>query len=114
MYSTLRGRNLAPCTACATAIQAMGEAWRRVKMGDASVMLAGGAEATVLPIGIGGFCAMRAMSTRNDDPQHASRPFDKERDGFVMGEGASVLVLEEYGHAKARSARIYAELAGYG
>jgi 3-oxoacyl-[acyl-carrier-protein] synthase II len=77
-------------------------------------MLAGGAEATLVPIGIGGFCAMRAMSTRNDDPKHASRPFDKERDGFVMGEGSGVIVLEELQHAKARGARIYAELAGYG
>jgi 3-oxoacyl-[acyl-carrier-protein] synthase II len=80
--------NFATCSACATANHALGEAWRTLKMGDAKVMLAGGAEATILPIGIGGFCAMRAMSTRNDDPQHASRPFDKERDGFVMGEGA--------------------------
>jgi len=114
MYFNLRGPNFATCSACATANHALGEAWRTVKMGDANVMLAGGAEATILPIGIGGFCAMRAMSTRNDDPQHASRPFDKERDGFVMGEGAGVLVLEEYEHARARGARIYAELAGYG
>jgi 3-oxoacyl-[acyl-carrier-protein] synthase II len=83
-------------------------------MGDAKVMLAGGAEATIVPIGIGGFCAMKAMSTRNDDPQHASRPFDKERDGFVMGEGAGVVVLEELEHAKARGAKIYCEMAGYG
>jgi 3-oxoacyl-[acyl-carrier-protein] synthase II len=114
MYFNLRGPNFATCSACATANHALGEAWRTVKMGDAKVMLAGGAEATILPIGIGGFCAMRAMSTRNDDPQHASRPFDKERDGFVMGEGAGILVLEEYQHARARGARIYAELAGYG
>jgi 3-oxoacyl-[acyl-carrier-protein] synthase II len=83
-------------------------------MGDAKVMLAGGAEATIVPIGIGGFCAMKAMSTRNDDPLRASRPFDRERDGFVMGEGAGVLILEELGFAKARGARIYAELVGYG
>jgi len=114
MYFNLRGPNFATCSACATANHAMGEAWRTVKMGDAKVILAGGAEATVLPIGIGGFCAMRAMSTRNDDPQHASRPFDKERDGFVMGEGAGIVVVEEYEHARARGARIYAELAGYG
>jgi 3-oxoacyl-[acyl-carrier-protein] synthase II len=83
-------------------------------MGDARIMLAGGAEATVVPIGIGGFCAMKAMSTRNEDPKRASRPFDKERDGFVMGEGAGVLVLEDLEHAGARGARIYCEMAGYG
>jgi 3-oxoacyl-[acyl-carrier-protein] synthase II len=92
----------------------LGEAWRTIKMGDAKVMFAGGAEATVVAIGIGGFCAMKAMSTRNHDPKHASRPFDKERDGFVMGEGSGVLVLEELEHAKARGARIYCEFAGYG
>jgi 3-oxoacyl-[acyl-carrier-protein] synthase II len=114
MYLNLRGPNFATCSACATANHAIGEAWRTIKMGDANVMFAGGAEATIVPIGIGGFCAMRAMSTRNDDPKRASRPFDKERDGFVMGEGAGVVVLEELEHAKARGARIYAELAGYG
>ena len=114
MYYNLRGPNFATCSACATANHALGEAWRTLKMGDAKVMLAGGAEATVVPIGIGGFCAMRALSTRNADPKHASRPFDKERDGFVMGEGAGVLVLEELEHAKARGARIYAEFVGYG
>ena len=114
MYYNLRGPNFATCSACATANHALGEAWRTIKMGDAQVMFAGGAEATVVAIGIGGFCAMRAMSTRNDDPKHASRPFDKERDGFVMGEGAGVLVLEELEHAKARGARIYCEFAGYG
>jgi len=88
MYKNLRGPNFATVSACATANHAIGEAWRAVKMGDAQVMFAGGAEAAVVPIGIGGFCAMRAMSTRNDDPKHASRPFDKDRDGFVMGEGA--------------------------
>ncbi len=114
MYYNLRGPNFATCSACATANHALGEAWRTIKMGDAKVMLAGGAEATIVPIGIGGFCAMRAMSTRNDDPKRASRPFDRERDGFVMGEGSGVLVLEDLEHAKRRGARIYAELAGYG
>ena len=114
MYFNLRGPNFATCSACATANHAIGEAWRTIKMGDAQVMLAGGAEATVVPIGIGGFCAMKAMSTRNHEPRRASRPFDKERDGFVMGEGSGVLVLEELEYAKARGARIYAELAGYG
>jgi 3-oxoacyl-[acyl-carrier-protein] synthase II len=114
MYFNLRGPNFATCSACATANHAIGEAWRTIKMGDAQVMFAGGSEAAVIPIGIGGFCAMRAMSTRNDDPQHASRPFDKDRDGFVMGEGSGMLVLEELEHAKKRGARIYAEIAGYG
>ena len=114
MFYNLRGPNFATCSACATANHAIGEAWRTIKMGDAIVMLAGGAEATIVPIGIGGFCAMKAMSTRNDDPQKASRPFDKGRDGFVMGEGAGVLMLEDLEHARARGAKIYAELAGYG
>jgi len=114
MYYGLRGPNFATCSACATANHALGEAWRTIKMGDATVMFAGGAEATIVPIGIGGFCAMKAMSTRNDDPKRASRPFDKERDGFVMGEGAGVLVLEDLEHAKKRGARIYCEMAGYG
>ncbi len=114
MYYKLRGPNVATCSACATSTHALGEAWRTIKMGDASVIFAGGAEATVVPLGISGFCAMRALSTRNDDPQHASRPFDKDRDGFVMGEGGAVLVLEELEHAKARGARIYCEIVGYG
>ncbi len=114
MYNNLRGPNFATCSACATANHAIGEAWRTIKMGDAQVMFAGGAEATVVPVGIGGFCAMRAMSTRNDDPKRASRPFDKDRDGFVMGEGAGMLVLEELEHAKKRGAKIYCEIAGYG
>jgi 3-oxoacyl-[acyl-carrier-protein] synthase II len=114
MYYKLRGPNMATCSACATATHAIGEAWRTIKMGDAKVMFAGGTEATIVPIGIGGFCAMRAMSTRNDEPKRASRPFDKDRDGFVMGEGAGVLVLEDLEHAKARGARIYCELVGYG
>src|ERR1043166_829414 len=114
MFYKLRGPNLATCSACATSMHAIGEAWRTIKMGDAQVMFAGGTEATIVPMGIGGFCAMKAMSTRNDDPKRSSRPFDRERDGFVMGEGAGVLVLEELEHAKARGARIYCELAGYG
>jgi 3-oxoacyl-[acyl-carrier-protein] synthase II len=114
IYHRLRGPNLATCSACATATHAVGEAWRTVKMGDAQVMFAGGSEATVVPLGIGGFCAMRAMSTRNQEPQRSSRPFDADRDGFVMGEGAGVVVLEELEHARARGARIYAELLGYG
>jgi len=114
MYYNLRGPNVATCSACATATHALGEAWRTLKMGDAKVMFAGGAEAAVTPVGIGGFSAMKAMSTRNDEPKRASRPFDTERNGFVMGEGAAVLVLEELEHARARGAEIYAELAGYG
>src|ERR1041385_5777759 len=114
MHYKLRGPNVATCSACATANHAIGEAWRTLKMGDAQVMFAGGSEATVTSLGIGGFCAMKAMSTRNDEPKHASRPFDVDRDGFVMGEGAGVLVLEELEHARARGARIYCELLGYG
>jgi 3-oxoacyl-[acyl-carrier-protein] synthase II len=114
IYYRLRGPNFATCSACATSSHAIGEAWRTIKMGDAQVIFAGGAEATIIPIGIGGFCAMKAMSTRNDDPTHASRPFDKERDGFVMGEGAGALVLEELEHAKKRRAKIYCEIVGYG
>ncbi len=114
MYHRLRGPNLATCSACATSSHAIGEAWRTIKMGDAHVMFAGGSEATITPLGIGGFCAMKAMSTRNLEPKRASRPFDAQRDGFVMGEGAGVLVLEELDHARARGARIYGEIAGYG
>jgi 3-oxoacyl-[acyl-carrier-protein] synthase II len=114
MFHDLRGPNYATVSACATANHAIGEAWRTIKMGDAVMMFAGGAEAAIVPIGIGGFCAMRAMSTRNDDPKHASRPFDKERDGFVMGEGAGALVLEELEHARKRGAKIYCEIVGYG
>ncbi|MFN7140921.1 MAG: beta-ketoacyl-ACP synthase II, partial [Limisphaerales bacterium] len=114
MYYRLRGPNVSTCSACATSTHAIGEAWRTIKMGDAAVMFAGGSEATIVPLGIGGFCAMRAMSTRNDEPKKSSRPFDVGRDGFVMGEGAGVLVLEELEHAKARGAKIYAELMGYG
>jgi len=114
MYHKLRGPNVATCSACATSTHAIGEAWRTIKMGDAVVMFAGGTEATIVELGIAGFCAMRAMSTRNADPKRASRPFDRERDGFIMGEGAGVLVLEDLEHAKARGARIYCELVGYG
>ena len=114
LYYKLRGPNFATCSACVTATHALGEAWATIKRGDASVMFAGGTEATIVPLGIGGFGAMRAMSTRNDDPKKSSRPFDRDRDGFVMGEGAAVLVLEELEHAKRRGARIYCEVAGYG
>ncbi len=114
MFYKLRGPNLATCSACATSTHAIGEAWRTIKMGDAKVMFAGGTEATIVPMGIGGFCAMKALSTRNDDPQRSSRPFDAERDGFVMGEGAGVIVMEDLEHARARGARIYCEMIGYG
>lgn len=114
MYNNLRGPNFATCSACATANHAIGEAWHTIKMGEAQMMFAGGAEAAIVPIGIGGFCAMKAMSTRNDDPKTASRPFDVDRDGFVMGEGAGVLALEELEHAKKRGAKIYCEIVGYG
>ena len=109
-----RGPNLAIVSACSTANHSIGEAGRLIEYGDADVMIAGGTEATVSALGIGGFCAARALSTRNDDPGTASRPWDVDRDGFVQGEGAGILVLEEYEHAKARGARIYCELAGYG
>jgi 3-oxoacyl-[acyl-carrier-protein] synthase II len=110
----LQGPNFAPVSACATSAHAIGEAWRMIRDGDADAFLAGGSEAAVVPLGLGGFGAMKALSTRNDEPTRASRPFDKGRDGFVMGEGAGVLVLEELEHAKARGARIYCELLGYG
>jgi 3-oxoacyl-[acyl-carrier-protein] synthase II len=113
MYG-LKGPNLALVTACTTANHCIGEAGRIIEYGDADVMIAGGAESTVSLLGVGGFCAARALSTRNDDPAGASRPWDKDRDGFVLGEGAGILVLEEYEHAKARGARIYCDLAGYG
>jgi len=109
-----KGPNIAIVTACTTGLHCIGEAGRMIEYGDADVMVAGGSEATVSPLGVGGFASMRALSTRNDDPATASRPWDKDRDGFVLGEGGGVMVLEEYEHAKARGARIYAELAGFG
>ncbi|MDB6173375.1 MAG: fabB [Chthoniobacteraceae bacterium] len=108
------GPNFAPVSACSTAAHAIGEAWRMIRDGDADVFAAGGSEATIVPLGLGGFGAMRALSTRNDDPTRASRPFDQDRDGFVMGEGAGIVIVEELEHAKKRGARIYGEIIGYG
>ena len=109
-----KGPNLAIVTACTTGLHSIGQGARLIEYGDADVVIAGGSESTVSPLGIGGFAAMRALSTRNNDPATASRPWDKDRDGFVLGEGAGIMVLEEYEHAKARGARIYAEVAGFG
>ncbi len=114
MEHGLLGPNMVIVTACATSNHNIGEAWRMIKFGDADAFLCGGAEAAILPMGLAGFANMKALSTRNDEPERASRPFDKGRDGFVMGEGAGVVVIEELEHAKKRGAKIYAELVGYG
>jgi len=114
MEFDLRGPNLCIVTACATSNNAIGESWRIIKFGDADIFLAGGSEASIVEIGLAGFSAMKALSTRNDEPERASRPFDRDRDGFVMSEGAGVVVVEELEHAKARGAKIYCELTGYG
>ena len=110
----LQGPNYAPVSACATSAHSVGEAWRLIREGDADLFVAGGSESAIVPLGIGGFAAMKALSTRNDDPTRASRPWDKDRDGFVMGEGAGIIVLEELEHAKKRGAKIYGEIVGYG
>jgi len=109
-----KGPNSATCTACSASAHAIGDAYQMIRRGDADVMIAGGSEAAITPMGVGGFAAMRALSTRNDAPERASRPFDKDRDGFIIGEGAGVVILEEYGRAVRRDAPIYAELVGYG
>ncbi len=110
----LKGPNLSISTACASSTHALGYAYQLIKKGEADVIISGGSEAAITPLGLAGFCSMKALSTRNDEPEAASRPFDRERDGFVMGEGAGILILEELGHAKARGAPIYAEIIGFG
>ena len=114
MEYDLRGPNMCIVTACATANNSLGEAWRIIKFGDADIFIAGGCEATITPLGIAGFSSMKALSLRNDEPEKACRPFDRDRDGFVMSEGAGIMILEEYEHAKRRGAQIYCELIGYG
>jgi 3-oxoacyl-[acyl-carrier-protein] synthase II len=114
IYFDAKGPNSCVVTACATAAHCIGDAYRVIQRGDADVMIAGGSEAAITPLGFAGFCMMKALTTRNDDPEHASRPFDRERDGFVIGEGAGIVILEEYERAKARGADIYAEVVGYG
>jgi 3-oxoacyl-[acyl-carrier-protein] synthase II len=109
-----KGPNSATCTACASGAHALGDSFRLIQRGDADAMIAGGSEAAITPLGVGGFCSMRALSTRNEAPEKASRPFDKDRDGFVIGEGSGILLLEELGHAQRRGAKVYAELVGYG
>jgi len=113
IYKT-KGPNLATCTACAAGTHAVGEAFRSIARGDAEVVITGGSESVICPLAVGGFNAMKALSRRNDDPSRASRPFDRDRDGFIIAEGAGILILEELEHAKARGAKIYAEMAGYG
>jgi 3-oxoacyl-[acyl-carrier-protein] synthase II len=114
IYFTARGPNSCVVTACATAAHSIGDAYRVIERGDADVVIAGGTEAAITPLGCAGFCIMKALSTRNDDPEHASRPFDRERDGFVIGEGSGILIMEEYERARERGAEIYAEIVGYG
>jgi 3-oxoacyl-[acyl-carrier-protein] synthase II len=114
MRHNAKGPNEATCTACTTSAHSIGDAARIIKYGDADVMIAGGSEAAITPMGVGGFAAMRALSTRNDDPHHASRPWDKDRDGFIIGEGAGIVILEELEYAKRRGAQILAEVVGYG